>query len=59
MYMIFSKVLKHLAMWPIAYPKPAAINARVSPLNFKLLAFTIVLKLKDKFYISCPARLGE
>jgi hypothetical protein len=37
MYMIFSKVLKHLEMWPIEYPKPCPVEARASPLDFKPL----------------------
>jgi len=31
------RILKHLAMWPIEYPGPAAIEARASPFDFKLL----------------------
>ena len=31
------RILKHLAMWPIAYPKPCPIDARASPFAFKLL----------------------
>ncbi|MCJ7526485.1 MAG: hypothetical protein MUP71_14870 [Candidatus Aminicenantes bacterium] len=31
------RILRHLQMWPIAYPGPAAIEARASPLDFKLL----------------------
>ncbi|HUU26474.1 MAG TPA: hypothetical protein VM123_01560 [archaeon] len=31
------RILKHLSMWPIDYPKPAAIDTRASPLDFKLL----------------------
>ena len=26
------RILKHLALWPIDYPKPAAIEARASPM---------------------------
>ena len=29
------RILKHLAMWPIEYPGPAAIEARASPFDFK------------------------
>jgi hypothetical protein len=29
------RILKHLAMWPLAYPGPAAIEARASPFDFK------------------------
>jgi len=31
------RILKHLAMWPIEYPGPAAIETRASPFDFKLL----------------------
>ncbi len=31
------RILRHLKMWPIAYPKPAAVEARASPFDFKLL----------------------
>jgi hypothetical protein len=36
------RILRHLQMWPIdypkpAYPKPAAADARASPLDLKLL----------------------
>jgi hypothetical protein len=31
------RILNHLRMWPIEYPKPAAIDARASPLDLKLL----------------------
>jgi len=29
------RILKHLAMWPIEYPGPAAIETRASPFDFK------------------------
>jgi hypothetical protein len=25
------RILRHLKMWPIAYPKPATVDARASP----------------------------
>jgi len=31
------RILRHLKMWPIEYPKPAAVDARASPSDFKLL----------------------
>jgi hypothetical protein len=31
------RILNHLRMWPIEYPKPTAIDARASPLDLKLL----------------------
>jgi len=31
------RILKHLTLWPIEYPKPAAVEARASPFDFKLL----------------------
>jgi hypothetical protein len=31
------RILRHLAIWPIEYPKPAAIDVRASPLDLKLL----------------------
>lgn len=31
------RILRHLEMWPIAYPKPFAIDARASPFNINLL----------------------
>jgi hypothetical protein len=31
------RILKHLSVWPIAYPGPAAIEARASSFDFKLL----------------------
>ena len=31
------RILKHLSMRPIDYPKPAAVDARASPFDFKLL----------------------
>ena len=31
------RILRHLKMWPIAFPKPAAVEARASPLNINLL----------------------
>ena len=31
------RILKLLALWPIAYPKPATIDALASPFDFKLL----------------------
>ena len=42
------RILKHLALWPIAYPKPAASDARASPLDLILLR-----KLSD------PAKLDK
>ena len=42
------RILKHLAMWPIEYPKPATVEARASPFDFKLLR-----KLSD------PAKLDK
>ena len=31
------RILKHLEMWPIEYPKPCPVEARASPFDFKLL----------------------
>jgi len=31
------RILRHLEMWPIEYPKPVTIAARASPLDLKLL----------------------
>ncbi|MBU4306307.1 MAG: transposase [Acidobacteria bacterium] len=31
------RILRHLQLWPIEYPEPAAIEARASPFDFKLL----------------------
>ena len=30
-----NRILKHLSMWPIDYPKPAAVDTRASPFDFK------------------------
>jgi len=38
------RILIHLAMWPIEFPRPAAINAEASPLDFKLMRKSSVLK---------------
>jgi len=31
------RILRQLKMWPIDYPKPAAVDTRASPLNINLL----------------------
>ncbi len=31
------RILRHLQMWPIEYPKPCSVEARASPFDFKLL----------------------
>ena len=31
------RILKHLEMWPIEYPKTCPVEARALPFNFKLL----------------------
>ncbi|MCX6558290.1 MAG: hypothetical protein NTW95_12810 [Candidatus Aminicenantes bacterium] len=31
------RILRHLKMWPIEYPKPAAVDARASPFPMNLL----------------------
>ena len=31
------RILRHLKMWPIEYPKPPAVEARASPFNINLL----------------------
>jgi hypothetical protein len=36
--------MKHLAMWPITYPEKITVDARASPLDFKLLQKLSVLK---------------
>jgi len=40
------RILKHLAMWPIEYPKPYLFDARASPFDFKLLR-----KLSDSSHL--------
>jgi hypothetical protein len=30
------RILKHLEMWPIGYPKPCQVEVRASPFDFKL-----------------------
>jgi len=31
------RILRHLQMWPIEYPKPSPVEARASPFDFKIL----------------------